>query len=59
MNVWDALETLCGERNPLMFVMVEIDDAREIMAVRKALASLVSRPSKTKVKQAKQLLEQR
>lgn len=59
MNVWHALETLASERNPRMVVIVEIEDAKHLLAVRTSLKVLAtsSRVSKGSIAAAKQLLE--
>jgi hypothetical protein len=32
VNIWDCLETLMRENNPRLMVIVEIDDARYLLA---------------------------
>lgn len=57
MNVWDCLETLMRENNPRLMVIIEIDDARYLLAVREALKALATtRATKNKIANAKQLL---
>lgn len=59
MNVWDALQQLCEEDNPRLFVMVEIEDARQIMALREALRAVVTRGTEKKLNHARELLGMR
>jgi hypothetical protein len=56
MNVWHALETLCGERNHRMVVLVEIEDAQEIVAMRKALVGILNGATEKKLIAARKLL---
>jgi hypothetical protein len=56
MNVWNALEALCGQDNPRLVVIIEKDDAAQIMALRYALAEILDGITERKIIHAKQLL---
>jgi hypothetical protein len=59
MNVWDCLETLKRENNPRLMVIIEMDDARYLLAVRDALKALATnRVTKGKIANAKYLLKE-
>ena len=56
MNIWNALEALCGEDNPYLVVIIEKDDAAQILALRYALAEILDGITEKKIIHAKQLL---
>ena len=57
MGVWDCLRRLAAEKNPRLVAIIEIRDARHLLAVRAALKDLAAGPaSKAKIASAKRLL---
>jgi hypothetical protein len=59
-GVWKCLDRLARETDPRLVAIIEIKDARHLLAMRAALLALVTGvPSKEKVGKAKRLLTRR
>lgn len=60
LGIWQCLDRLMREGNPRLVVIVERKDARQLLATRAALKTLVTNGiNKNKIATAKRLLAQK